>query len=215
MNSDDVLHDLDKWRTRDELFEYMNKQKEIVHSNRDKWNQSLLKTGRYKNLLEEFWPLCCFSRTRFLSDYTKFRIVLGNQDYDAIAKKDDGTIKKIEFSSYIDGETEHEDAKSLIKTGLGILHDNAIFTLKKKSLLYLDKIIENAKKKSIKDYSGVDLVIVVDTSLYFEVHNNDPSKFINILLEELREISFKADSVFLMKLSGPIEDIDKNTYKIR
>jgi hypothetical protein len=173
---------------------------------------ALLKKGLWKKFLEEFFPLYCFSQSRFCEQNSKLNIILGNQGYDAILIKYDGSKVKFEITSFIDGEKDHRNAVKMNEDGFSFINplSEAVYDNYKK------KIIQNLNKKSLKDYNDINLILVIDTSLYFELINIDSSNFINELIDEIKKIEFSFGEIFLLHEVGNTKyNIDKHIFKIK
>ena len=212
-SADEFFADIEKYRTLSEMKEYFNIKKNLVLNDDNFVKIARLKIGRFKKFLEEYYPLMLFMNTRFCEEESMASLVIGNQGYDAIIKSANGE-KKVEFTIYEDGKFEYIDAIKLNETGIGNLRFSDANSLDDRALGYLDKVLENIEKKRMKDYSGVELVILVNTFGYFDVYNNSAVEFRNQLLDILRDKEFIADSVYVIFGTEQIKNIDKYTYKI-
>lgn len=209
--ADSLFVELDKWRTLKEMKEYYLKIKNICASDEKYMKMSRIRKGRFKEFLEEFWPLYCFANTTYCADKVKFKLVIGNQGYDAIIEDINGKQTKLEISSYIDGRLEHEEGKKLNETRMGIMRsiNNEV------SQVYYSRILENMNKKSKKQYTGIDMLFVVDTSSYFEALDYNSGPFVKSLIKNLEQIKFAANNIYLMIFNcQPINNINENTYLI-
>ena len=75
--------------------------------------------------------------------------------------------------------------------------------------------LKNIKKKSLKDYSGVSLLLAVDTFDYFEVYDNSSKPFVKELLKEIKSFYFKADKIYLLVINNQnVSQIDQNIYLV-
>lgn len=214
-NLDFILNDLEEFRTPIEMKDYFESKKEIINSNKEYRSLARLKKGLIKKFLEEFYPLYCFSQSKYCKSDSQMKIIPGNQGYDAIIKHTDGKECKFEFTSYIDGKWEYEDALIINNRGYGDIRFNDYKDLNSRSLDYLDKVLKNVMKKSEKDYTGVNIIFIVNTFDYFEVYNNDSKPFIDTLISKILEIPMKAEKVYLMVFNSDIRYIDDNVYLIR
>lgn len=213
-SKDDLFTDLEEYRTAQEMRLYFEEKMKIINENEEFRKIARLKKGKVKKFMEEFYPLCLFSQSRFIGENAKCKIVLGNQGYD-VSIIEDGTEKNLEITSYIDGKWEFDDAIRLNERGYGDIRFNDYKSLNDRALEYLEKVLKNIRKKSMKDYSGVSLLFVVDTFDYFEVYNNDSQPFIDKLINEIKIIEFKAEEVFLIFLKeNTLNQIDQNIYLI-
>lgn len=216
MNSEHLFIDIEEYRTPEEMKDYFEFIYESSRSHAELMEQARLKKGNYKQFLEEFYPLYLYSQSLYCSKLSRMRIVLGNQQYDAIVNLSDGKEEKFEFTSYIDGELEFHDAKKLNERGFGGIRFNGPNSLEERDQEYIKKIKKNAIKKSTKDYSQVNLMFVVNTFDYFEVYGRDSNEFIGLLKDELLSIEFKARRLFLLILNNQnVTHIDKNLYLLK
>jgi len=210
-----ILKDLEKPRSPVEMKLYLSEVRAAVHSSREVYNAALQKKGRFKEFLEEFYPLYCFSQTRFCTPDSRLHIVLGNQGYDAIIESSFGDITTLEITSYIDGKKDYLDSRSLIQRGYGESRLGGRKSLDIQWEEYLELIIKNAHKKRIRSYHDSDLLIVVDTYHHFGVLNLDDNPFVSNLKSELSKIRFQARNVFLLILDGKTtEPNDDNINEI-
>jgi hypothetical protein len=209
--ADSLFVNLDKWRTLKEMEEYYLRIKNICASDEEYMQMSRIKKGRFKEFLEEFWPLYCFANTKYCEDKVRFKLVIGNQGYDAIIEDKKGNQAKLEISSYLDGKLENENGNKLNETRMGIMRsiNNGVHEK------YYRSVIENMKNKSTKQYPDIDILFVVDTMHYFEVLDFNPKGFLKSLKEDMRRIEFAANNVYLMVFNDqPLKNISKNTYLI-
>ncbi|MBN3553297.1 hypothetical protein JYA63_03400 [Fictibacillus nanhaiensis] len=214
-SADEFLSDIEGFRTPEEMEVYFEEKKREIHLDDDYYQLSLLKKGLFKELLEEFYPMYCFSRSRFFENNSKVKIVIGNQGYDGLILKQDGTQQKFELTTYVNGKWEFEDAKRLIKNGLGDTRFGDGKSLKYRSKEYLKQVTESFKKKSLKNYSGVNLLFIVNTFWYFEVYDNSSKSFIDELINEIKLLTFKAEGIYLMVLNNQdVSQIDNNIYDL-
>jgi hypothetical protein len=211
---DTFLNDLEEFRTPREMEAYFKSKKDIINKDSEYKELARLKKGLFKKFLEEFYPLYCFSQSKYCENDTQMKIVLGNQGYDAIIRYSDGKESKFEFTCYHDGKWEYEDAIRLNSQGYGDIRFVDQMDLNSRSLDYLDKILRNIGKKSEKDYTGVNIIIVVKTFDYFEVYDNDSQEFVDLLISEVARISMKADKIYLMVLNSDISYIDDHIHQI-
>lgn len=208
---DTLLQDLEKPRTLLEMKEYIEFIKEAIHSNKELKEAALLKKGKIKEFLEEYYPLYCFGHSRFCSRDSKMHIVLGNQPYDAIIESSNGDVTKLEITRYVDGKRDSDDGKDIIDHGYGKPHSITQDSLDD----YHKLILKNTCKKRIRSYDDADLLIVVDTFAYFGVLDLNDAEFVSVLKSELCKISFQARNVYLLILnSNPVESIDHNIFRI-
>lgn len=212
---DKLFEDLEEYRTPREMVEYFDKIKTIVHTNDDLYRKSLIKKGKFKKFLEEFYPLLCFSQSRYCDSDSKLKIVLGNQGYDAVVENSAGMEGKLEITSYIDGKADFNDGKKINERGYSEVHFRDNLRLDIRVANYLELIIRNAIKKSKKSYKDISLLFVVDTRSYFNIFNLDDSEFVISLKQEIGSIKFDAQCVYLMIFNqDKVNNIDNNIYRL-
>jgi hypothetical protein len=215
-NADEFFYDLEELRTPNEMKLYFEKKNQIINEDDEYIKLARLKKGLFKEFLEEFYPLYCFSQSKFCDKKAKVKIVLGNQGYDALLIQRDDSKIKIEITGYTDGKWENNDAKKLNDRGYGDVRFNDTKNLMARSENYLKKVIENVKNKSEINYTGISILICVDTFDYFEVYGNNSASFVDILKQEIFKIETSADHVFLLVLNNKdITQIDNNIYFIK
>lgn len=216
MNSEQLFIDIEEYRNTKEMKDYFNYIYVSTRDDQELMEQSRLKKGRYKQFLEEFYPLYLYSQSLYCNENSKMRIVLGNQQYDAILIHPDGTEERFEFTSYIDGEWEFQDAKKLNERGYGDIRFDDHNSLDERDQEYIKKIRKNAIKKSTKDYSEVSLMFVVNTFDYYEVYGRESNEFVSLLKDEILNIKFKAKRLFLLVLNNQgVENINQNLYLLQ
>jgi hypothetical protein len=214
--ADRLFSDIEVFRTPEEMKLYFESKVNIIKNDVEYSSLARLKKGLFKEFLEEFYPLYCFSQSRFCFENSKLKIVIGNQGYDAIIINPDGTETRLEFTSYIDGKFEFEDAKLLNSRGYGNIKFNDFKDLESRALGYISKIMQNAKKKSEKSYKGVSIIFVVNTFDYFEVYENSSKVFVELLKEKLKKMRFNADNIYLLISNDKkISEIDNNIYIVK
>lgn len=208
----ELFSELEVPRTPQELHDYFYQIFDAVKNSDTLLDAARLKKGLFKKFLEEFYPLYCYSQSKYCEKDSKLNIILGNQGYDAISINIDGSKKLFEITSFIDGKKDYINAVKMNQDGFSFInhlseevHNN-----------YKKKIENNLKKKSLKDYNGIILLLVIDTSLYFEVLNINSTDFIQKLIEDIRKIKFSFNEIFLLHEVGNTKyNIDKHFYKIK
>jgi hypothetical protein len=96
--ADDLFRGIEIFRTAEEMKDYFKIKKIIINSDKEYKEMARLRKGMFKKFLEEFYPLYCFSCSRFCNTDSKMKIVVGNQRYEAIVLND-GKEEKFEFTS--------------------------------------------------------------------------------------------------------------------
>ncbi|MEH7504930.1 hypothetical protein V7152_23460 [Neobacillus drentensis] len=215
-NINHLFTDLEEYRTPFKMKKYFEEKKQIINRNNDYKKLARLKKGRIKEFLEEFYPLYLFSQSKYCNEYSKCKIILGNQGYDGSIIQQDGRERRIEITSYTDGKWEFEDAKRVNSRGFGDVRFKDYNSLDDRTPDYFNKIVENIKKKSQKNYSGVSILFIVNTFDYFEVYDNDSQPFIDKLIKEILNIEFMADEIYLLALNEQgVSEINQNVYLIK
>ncbi|WP_232718619.1 hypothetical protein [Bacillus sp. FJAT-45037] len=208
--------DLEEYRTPSEMKSYFIEKKKLINENEEFIKLARLKKGRVKEFLEEFYPLYLFSQSQYCEKDFKCKIILGNQGYDGSIIKDGEEVRKIEITSYFDGKWEFEDAKRLNSRGYGEVRFGDHKSIDERVPSYFEKVIENIKKKSQKNYNDVSILFVVSTVDYFGVYDKNEQQFVDELKHEIFNIEFMAYEIFLLVLNGQsVDDIDQNLYFIK
>jgi hypothetical protein len=216
MDLKQLFHDLDKPRTPKEMEEYFHDIYSITNQSNELTKLARLKKGRYKEFLEEFYQLYCFSKSCYCKNALRMNIVIGNQGYDAVILFNDGSEEKYEITGYIDGEWDFINAKSLNESGIGIVNVEWVESIVEKQENYLRKILDNVKNKAEKDYSDINIIFAVDTFSYFEVFDKESSLFINTLIDNIGHMEIRAKKIFLLRLKNQgLKEIDKNIFVIK
>jgi hypothetical protein len=211
----EFFKDLEIYRTPAQMKDYFEMKLLEITDNKEYVELARLKRGRYKEFLEELYPLYLFSQTKYVSSDSEIRLVVGNQSYDGLLKLPNGHIQKIEITEYIEGHKERKDAEKINEHGYSEMRIGDTRDLQTKADDYMEKVIANAYKKAQKDYLGVSIIILINTLLYLDIWQLNTVEFIDRLLSRLRELQFNSDAVYLLvRNSDPVEDINKNIYKV-
>lgn len=185
-----TIEQIQKKRTPSELNAFIQSTLEKLKISEERKNFRLRK-GYWKEFIEELYPLSIFTSSVYDDDSFQVELVLGNQGYDAQIFKDGIVINKVEIGWRIDGRANYKECIELNKKGFGspVLVDKA-----DKNRL-LNQIVSLGQKKSLIDYSDVDLVIVIDNHSHFICQKNSEREAITHLRERLIKIKFRAKSV--------------------
>jgi len=198
-------------RSPQEMQDYFYQIFDAVQKSKELLDAAILKKGLFKKFLEEFYPLFCYSQSKYCESNCKMNIVLGNQGYDAVLLNSDNTSIFFEITSFIDGKKDYKNAEKINKEGVSYINYISEGVHNK----YKNLILKNLEKKSLKDYNNVNLILVVDTTLYFEVIDEDSTDFINELIDYIKNMSFSFNEIFLLHDVGNSKyNIDKYFYKI-
>ncbi|MCZ2845226.1 MAG: hypothetical protein O2U61_01810 [Candidatus Bathyarchaeota archaeon] len=207
--------DLDEFRTPQQMKTYFENKRAKILANKVLNDLARLKTGKYKEFLEEFYPLYLLSQSKLVPDNAQVRIVLGNQCFDVIVRFVSGAEKKYEITGFIYGQDEREDAILINQRGYSKIRIGDTRDLESKAYDYLEEVIFNAKKKAQKNYKGVAIIILLDVFYYLEIWNLDTKQFIDKAIERIKELPFNTNEVYIMvRNSDPVELIDKNIYRV-
>ena len=194
MISDDDLY---AKRTIRQLSEYIQNVKTAVNKDKNEKAKANLKKGNYKKFLEELIPLLIYGKEKYGIDSSNyFQLIKGNQAYDAIISDKYSEIEIVEITFPIDGKEENIDAKVLNNRGYGkirLLDDFGQNEVKR-------RILEKAKDKSLKNYIGKTLIIILDPYPFFEMDDEDDLLVIGEIAEELKKIKYSANCVYLIVL---------------
>ena len=208
----ELFQDLDKPRTPHEMHEYFYYVFNAVHDNKEVMADARSKKGGFKKFLEEFYPLYCYSQSRYCDGKSKLNIILGNQGYDAVLVNPDGIEIFFEITSFVEGEKQYKNAIELNTKGitrLNYLSDTVIEE-------YRQGIIKNLEKKGLKDYTGINLILVVDTSLHFEVLDENSDDFIQNIIFMINQMDFSFKEIYLLHEVGNTKyNIDQHFHKIK
>jgi len=212
LTSKKLFEALEKPRTPYEMYEYFYFVFNAVQQNKELKAEAGIRKGGFKKFLEEFYPLYCYSQSRYCDSNSKLNIILGNQGYDAVSVNPDGIETFFEITSFIEGEKQYKNAIELNTKGitrLNYLSDTVIEE-------YRQGIIKNLEKKGLKDYTGINLILVVDTSRHFEVLNENSDGFINMIISMINQMNFSFKGIYLLHEVGNTKyDIDKHFHKIK
>jgi len=207
----ELFNDLEIARTPNEMNEYFYKIFDAVQKSKELKAAARLKKGLFKKFLEEFYPLFCYSQSKYCDKNCKMNIVLGNQGYDAVLLNSDNKNVFFEITSFIDGKKDYKNAEKMNKEGVS--YTNYITECVHSK--YRNLILKNLEKKSLKNYNNVNLILVIDTTLYFEVIDEDSTDFINELIDDIKNIHLSFNEIFLLHEVGNSKyNIDKYFYKI-
>ena len=184
------------------MLQYVETIRDNIISDGSELKRLRLKKGTYKKYLEEFLPLVEFSKIRYAinADLT-FKLVEGNQSFDAQVMKNDEIIRKIEFTYPRDGNQENSEALKLNSAGFAnISIDENIVTE------YLEQIFLAASKKSKKDYGNAIVVIHIVPHWIMDLGNPRDRRKIQDLVYRLGTIAYNAAEVVLQISSAKYND---------
>ena len=194
---------LEQKRSPEELGQYVRETLSEISKNKELKKEARLRTQLFKELFEEVYPLSIFCIEKYKGVDVVCYPVIGSQGYDAIIENQDGSlIEVIELTWPVDGQKEHFERKQLNDQGhtdFEVWNDND----RSKRQQLIDIILKAAYKKSFKDYEepeGSSLVFILGITPFFGMSEIDHQEDIDLLVEELSKIEFKANSVYLLLL---------------
>ncbi len=181
--------------------DYNCKIHKFLDSNKDMENLFYLKTGRFKQFREEFYAMYLFSKSEYCNENDLIKIVIGNQNYDAIIKRN-CVEEKYEITGFIYGKVENETAKKLIdKT-----YSDRMFCYAEGIddiySVYYNDIINNIINKSNKNYYGINLIIIVDIYFAVGMYRKDTQPFLNSIKNKIKKIEFSNNKIYLIDTLG-------------
>jgi hypothetical protein len=212
LTSNELFEELEKPRMPQEMYEYFYFVFNAVQHNEQLMAEARLKKGGFKKFLEEFFPLYCYSQSSYCNTGSKLNIILGNQGYDAVSVNLEGIETFFEITSFINGEQQYKNAIELNRDGISSLNFLSNEIIEE----YKDGIIANLERKGLKDYTGVNLILVVDTSLHFEVLNIGSLNFIKAIISIIEKMNFSFKEIYLLHEVGNTKDnIEEHFHRIK
>ena len=211
--ADNYFHDIGIYRNKQQMDEYFKLKIKEINSDPELTELAILKKGLFKEFLEEFYILYLYSISRYCPQNSKMKIIIGNQNYDALIYHDD-RIEKLEISYFVYGKFENMNAKKIIENKIGLI--NKSIDLDYNICSYFYDFMNNYKKKCMKNYLNTTLIITLRTFDYFEVFDNSSKDFINIIIDSMAKINTNARRVLLMVINNDgIYNIDNNIYIVK
>ncbi len=206
-------------RTPYELSQYVKKVYADVKGDKNIVKIARLKKNLYKQFIEELYPFSVFCNWKYPENNVLCELIIGNQGYDGIITLSTGEKEFIEITWPIDGQKKIQLARymnKLLDIRTGNQNDIKEFEIRCETYDYndlskwkavKDHVIEVAKNKALKDYTstgGSSLVFLVDVEyLYF--NRDDHNKELLDIVEQLKKIDYKVDSVYVILM--PYEEI--------
>mgnify|MGYP001198257680 CR=1 FL=1 len=197
----DVLtkHDMEIPRRPSELAVWFKAKYSEIRNNPEEVAKARIRMGLYKHFIQEIYPLTIFTLWRFPQNDVLCKPVIGNQGHDAeiFINSDPKKVFSIEVTWPQDGRNHIEVAKIMNNHGVTSRVGDE-FTEYNQNIF--KRIIGTAEKKAIRDYRtdfGSALLIVMSTecSPLDKIHRLVQ---IDALLDDIRKISFKSNSVYLI-----------------
>ncbi|HDZ69178.1 MAG TPA: hypothetical protein ENH43_02020 [Phycisphaerales bacterium] len=202
------VDDLQEKRSPEELDEFVQSTFAAIRADKDIRKTARLRKPPFKELIEEIYPLSIFCNVKYKEIAVNCCPVIGNQGFDARIETREGKLVEIvEITWPIDGQSMHAQGLQLNDKGytdaeVWDVNDN------KNRQEIIERIIEVANKKSVKDYNeseGSSLVFVVDIAPYFGMSKIEHPEGIEELKRQLEEIDYRVKEVYLLLL--PINEL--------
>ena len=198
----DLFHNIEIYRTRDELKVYIEKLYSEIRSDKNLIEDLQLRKERFKELREEIIPLSRYSFSKYARLGSFYRVVLGNQQYDAI-ELFEGVEYFIEFTEYHDGNSLNKRMVSMHKNG-GISAAIGVDYHKTKDMFFKG-FEENVKKKSEIHYLNTRIVFIISDEVYGLIIRDETLDDYNAqLIEIIKDNNFGNNEVYLMKPSNKL-----------
>lgn len=188
---------IEKQRTPKELREFVIDYIQSVKNNKNERHKAFSKKGAYKEFIDELIPLSVFSDIYYPLNDVNISLIMGNQSYDAIAKKNNEIIDKIEITTPHDGLKNATLYKQVVMQG----HSDSDFYKPGDDLKRLiPHIINTCHKKAEKNYLECLLVISIDYLTPYPEHEYLYLSIINKIKSEINMIDFNAKNVFFLEM---------------
>jgi hypothetical protein len=203
----DILkrRELEQPRRPSELRRYVSSLFEEIRRKKEAKKQARLRTGLFKYLIREIYPLSVFAGWRYPEDNVLCVPKIGNQGYDAIITNTAGRLlEEIEITWPVDGQLENYRARCLNERGGTEVE---VGGPKEGRAGVKSRIIEAARNKAKKDYGNASLVTVLDLWPEFFLDQADDQEDVRDIVEQLRGLKYRARSVYLLLF--PVEYIER------
>ncbi len=197
------VEDLQIKRSPEELSEFVQSTFEAIRADEGVRKTARLRQPPFKELIEEIYPLSVFCNLKYNGENVKCCPVIGNQGYDARIETDTGKLVEIvEITWPIDGQEMHTQVLQLNDKGYTDAKVWDAYDNKTRQEI-IDRIIDAANNKAVKDYSepeGSSLVFVIDIAPYFGMAEIEHPEDIELLKQQLKGIDYRVKSVYLLLL---------------
>ena len=191
-------------RNPSELREFAELVCDYVRHDQVELNKGTCKTGLYKEFLDEILPLSYFAEIAYPNDFT-VQPVIGNQGFDAIVYNGSGIIhEKLELTTPHDGFTSASVARTRNKIGYSTAF---IGNIGEDFIRITPFVLATCRSKSLKDYSNVKLVIIVNVQPPFEGYEENYKFNVSHLVELVSKIQFVSKNLVLFFPPSLIEKI--------
>lgn len=204
-----LLEDIEKFRTKEELKTYVIEIHKRISESEELRKLYRERIGKFKQFRQELLPLYIYSQSSYATDSKKFKLVIGNQKYDAIEKLEKGINQKIEFTESFDGLTDKKIMKELNAKGFAC----TTFQCKKE---YMENFEENVKKKSENRYENTKIFFIYSTKTdLFDVISETEIKELQVeLIKIIKKYNFEGNEVYLMTLRKDMLGKENEIQKI-
>jgi len=201
---DDLFVDLEKYRTKEELKQYIETIYSKIGDDEELIKLLQLKRGRFKELREELIPLCNYSYSMYARKNSLYRIVIGSQKFDAIEFQKD--IKyRIEFTEYHNGKELNHLMKCLhSNNGIsGVRGRNFDHSREE----FLKGFEENVSKKGNNSYQEMRIIFIISNDAYgWILPDQNEDEFFSKFIDIIKRYSFGSNETYIMKPSSDLID---------
>jgi hypothetical protein len=182
-------------------------------NDRELFSDLQLKKGNYKKYREELIPLYQYVKHKYNDKYLTFSLEKENSSFDATIRINNLVVEQIEFTFPRDGKEENDDAELLLQQRFGQIRSWGDEETKKEIL----RIIDIAKKKAKKDYSGKTLLILINPFPLWEFDDEDDVELFQKTVALISSFSFTAKEVFffILPVSTNTGSIESRLIKIK
>lgn len=188
------------------LRDFVVQLKDAVRASKQELRSGILKSGLYKEFLDEIVPLSVFALQIYPEGY-QVQPILGNQGYDALVFDDRGReVDRIEITSPHDGISEARDARLVVDRGIGEVH---IGQPGDEFDALVPYVLATCRKKAEKDYGDCTLVVAIESTTPIVSFHAKHEQQIALITAEMAQIKFKAKRVFLLLLPDNILAIQR------
>jgi len=207
---EEALKSIEDSRTIIELGDYLGKIYSIIESDVELIRKSRFKVKRLKEYWEELVPLYIYTKNTKPESDSKYKIVVGSQQYDAL--EINGSMeRKIEFTECIDGYVWHKYMEDINEYGVTRIKIEDVEEEKKR---FINRFHELAEKKHSKLYKETDIIFMVSYSSLDFIFT-DEEEFLQELLQILKKMNFGSSQTFLMLRKGHFSEDENKVYKAR
>lgn len=206
----ELLKELEELRTKDELERYVKEIYETKKRSRELRQFSRLHKAKLKEFWQELIPLYRYTQSRFASNTARYKIIIGNQKYDAI-EVEDGNEIKLEFSEFYDGKKYNNKMKELNRKGIFTYFSDYI----KDKEDFLKGFNNNVKKKSKKGYCNTRIIFIISLHKHDFLAEEELPNIKRELISIIKKYDFGTNQVFLMiRISEFLDDMNEGIEQI-